>query len=125
MKSGLKKGLTGDDLDSYVDIFMYGFRSAALVEFLSGEVSLETVIARSDMPEAEFRRFAREHGTDISHRHFCAGSTNSSRVYSAEISGHSSTVDFPFHTWIALPTGTSRPAYNKMIPDRLVAWTKD
>ena len=45
MKSGLKKGLTGDDLDSYVDIFMYGFRSAALVEFLSGEVSLETVIA--------------------------------------------------------------------------------
>ena len=52
MKSGLKKGLTGDDLDSYVDIFMYGFRSAALVEFLSGEVSLETVIARSDMPEA-------------------------------------------------------------------------
>lgn len=64
MKSGLKKGLTGDDLDSYVDIFMYGFRSAALVEFLSGEVSLETVIARSDMPEAEFRRFAREHGTD-------------------------------------------------------------
>lgn len=34
MKSGLKKGLTGDDLDSYVDIFMYGFRSAALVEFL-------------------------------------------------------------------------------------------
>lgn len=64
MKAGLKKGLTGDDLDSYVDIFIYSFRSTALVEFLSGEVSLETVIDRSDMTEAEFRQFARAHGID-------------------------------------------------------------
>ena len=64
MKSGLKKGLTGDDLDSYVDIFMYGFRSAALVEFLSGEVSLETVIARSDMPERNSAGLRGSSGTD-------------------------------------------------------------
>lgn len=64
MKAGLKRGLAGDDLDSYVDIFIYGFRSTALVEFLSGEVSLETVIDRSDMTETEFRQFARAHGID-------------------------------------------------------------
>lgn len=64
MKAGLEKGLSGDDLDIYADIFVYSFRSAALVEFLFGELSLDAVTARAEMSEEEFRQFAREHGTD-------------------------------------------------------------
>ena len=64
MKAGLEKGLSGDDLDIYADIFVYSFRSAALVEFLFGELSLDAVTARAEMSEEEFRQFAREHGAD-------------------------------------------------------------
>ena len=64
MKAGLEKGLSGDDVDIYADIFVYSFRSAALVEFLFGELSLDAVTARAEMSEEEFRQFAREHGAD-------------------------------------------------------------
>lgn len=94
MKAGLEKGLSGDDLDIYADIFVYSFRSAALVEFLFGELSLDAVTARAEMSEEEFASLRGNMGpTACSSRHCWEGSA-SSRASSAEIFGLSSMGDF-------------------------------